>query len=449
MSTLFDDFEKTSPVAWKQKIQVDLKGDDYNETLLWKSEDGIVIKPFYTEEDRTYQNILLPKNGFSICQSIFVGDEKIANALAKSAIKKGATAIQFVANKKFDFKILLQKIDIKRVTFYFKFNFLSYPFTQSLSAYVNSKKTYYQLDIFGNLAKSGNWYVNEKLDTAEFKKITELDINAIGIDAALYQNAGANRVQQLAYAIAQTNEYVETFGKDCISKLHFQFAVGSNYFLEIGKLRAFRLLLDSLVTKHGVKNFTAHIFCVPTKRNKTIYDYNVNMLRTTSECMSAILGGSDTISNLSYDTVFNKSNEFGERISRNQLLVLQQESYLAECQEIANGSYFIESITNQLAEKALEVFKQIEKSGGYLQQLKSGSIQSKINESAKKEEIAFLNKDLVLLGTNKLINKNDVMKDTVQLYPFVKSNKTKTLLPPIIEKRLAENIEQERLNNEK
>ena len=172
------------------------------------------------------------------------------------------------------------------------------------------------------------------------------------------------------------------------------------------------------------------------------------MLRTTSECMSAILGGTKTIANSSYDAIFHQPNEFGERISRNQLLILQQESELSEAQNIADGTYYIETTTQQLAQKALEIFKQIEKGGGFLKQLKEGVIQRKIKESADKEQQLFDSGKLVLLGTNKIQNENDKMKNDLEVSPFLKARNEKTLIQPIIQKRLAEKLEQDRLKNE-
>ena len=172
------------------------------------------------------------------------------------------------------------------------------------------------------------------------------------------------------------------------------------------------------------------------------------MLRTTTEYMSAILGGSNTVSSISYDAMYHKSNEFGERIARNQLLILQQESYLQEAQNFADGTYYIESITHQLAEKALSLFKQIEKGGGFLKQLKAGIIQKKIAESVAKEEEDFHAKKIILLGTNMQPNKNDIMKNELDLYPFIKQRNIKTLIVPINRKRLSEIIEKERLEKE-
>ena len=444
---LFDEFEPVSAATWKQKIQVDLKGADYNKTLLSQTDEGITIKPFYTKEDRSNTNIALPKSGFNICQTIFIDDEKIANSLALDALKRGANTIQFKATKTFNPKPLLKGFPGKTIL-YFKLSFLDADFINQLSEFCDDNNTYIQTDIIGNLAETGNWFTNLNDDHKKLEAIAKNAKNCITVSADLYQNAGANCTQQLAYALAHANEYLNHLGKDATSKINFRFAVGSNYFFEIAKLRAFRILWSALLNEYDAANQTAHIFTQPSLRNKTLYDYNVNMLRTTSECMSAILGGSNTISNVSYDEIYHKSNEFGERISRNQLLILQQESYFKEAQSFANDAYYIDSITNQLAEKALDVFKNIEKAGGFLKQLKEGTIQRKINENAAKEEENFSTNKTVLLGTNLQINADDKMKHDLELYPFVKQRNIKTLITPIVRKRLSETVEKERLNNE-
>jgi len=269
---------------------------------------------------------------------------------------------------------------------------------------------------------------------------------------SLYQNAGANIVQQLAYGLAHVNEYLNHFNNEDLSQNSnitptFKVACGTNYFFEISKLRALRKLYAVLAKEYGIKN-TCHIIAMPSKRNKTLYDYNVNMLRTTTECMSAILGGADTIYNLPYDVLYHKNNEFAERISRNQLLILKAESHFDTVSNPADGTYYIEILTNELAEKALQLFKEIEASGGFLKQLKEGIIQKKIDDSAQKEQKQFDAKELVLVGTNNFINSMDAMKEQLELFPFLKVKSRKTLIKPIIERRLSETIEQERLNNE-
>lgn len=443
---LFKDFDPVSPAAWKQKIQVDLKGADYNETLLWKTDEGIVVKPFYTKEDRINQEVSLPNSEFNICQSIFVDDEKIANKLAIDALERGANAIQFIANKKFDCDVLVT--NLTSCVVYFQLNFLYPAFIKRIKESLSSFEVYFQIDPIGHLAETGNWFSNLKNDFESLDKIVAEIPNSLSINISLYQNAGATIVQQLAYGLAHANEYLNKYNKKLEGNLQLTLSVGGNYFFEIAKIRAFRILFATLTEEYGFSNTTVHVFTKPSVRNKTIYDYNVNMLRTTSECMSAVLGSSNTVSNISYDCVYHKSNEFGERISRNQLLILKNEANFIRAQEIPEGSYYIESIANQLAEKALEIFKQIEKGGGFLAQLKSGIIQRKIKESADREQEKFEKNILTLVGTNKSPNPKDRMKDDLELHPFVKQNKIKTLVPPIIQRRLSQEYEKLRLDKE-
>ena len=253
-------------------------------------------------------------------------------------------------------------------------------------------------------------------------------------------------VQQIAYSLAHANEYfnrITTINQTIV----FEISVGSNYFFEIAKLRALRLLFN-LIAKEYNHNLDCHLLVSPSKRNKTIYDFNVNMLRTTTECMSAILGGADAVANLPYDALYHKDNEFGDRMARNQLLILKHESCFDKVDNPADGSYYIETLTNQLSEKALILFKEIEANGGFLKQLNEGVIKKKIQESANKEQELFDAGKEILLGTNKYPNKKDRMKEELELFPFVKIKPRKTLITPIIEKRLAEKLEQERLKEE-
>lgn len=448
-SYLFSEFETVSEKAWKQKINVDLKGLDYNETLLWKTNEGITVKPFYTKDDQTHQKTNRSNDDFNICESIFIDNEIIANKLAIDSLKRGANAIEFKADADFDYKEVLNDLHKFSAYFYFNFTFLDINFISEISDFLKNDKVYFNIDIIGNLAQTGNWFSNLNKDHQELEElVNKVSKPVIAVNASLYQNAGATNTQQLAYALAHANEYLNHFGADIADKIHFNFSIGSNYFFEIAKLRAFRILWNSLLNEYGVTNNQAHIFTQPSLRNKTLYDYNVNMLRTTSECMSAVLGGANTVSNVSYDEIFHKSNEFGERISRNQLLILKEESGFENAHDFADGSYYIEAITKELAENALEIFKQIEQGGGFLKQLKEGVIQRKISESAEKEQLLFNKNEIVLLGTNKIQNEKDQMKNDLELFPFVKQRHQKTLIQPIIQRRLAEKLEQERLENE-
>uniref|UniRef100_UPI0030DDB438 methylmalonyl-CoA mutase family protein n=1 Tax=uncultured Salegentibacter sp. TaxID=259320 RepID=UPI0030DDB438 len=256
---------------------------------------------------------------------------------------------------------------------------------------------------------------------------------------------------QLAYALAHVNEYLNHFQENPNFEQfqpQFLIASGPNYFFEIAKIKALRWLYATLASEYSIPE-TCHILAQSTKRNKTLYDFNVNLLRTTTESMSAVLGGADTVYNMPYDAIYHKNNEFGDRIARNQLLVMKHEAYLDKVANAAEGAYYIESLTKQFAEMALDIFKEIEKGGGFLKQLKEGVIQRKIKESAKKEQEQFDSGELVLIGTNKFENPQDKMKDELELYPFLKQNPRKTLIEPILERRLSEQIEQERIKQEK
>ena len=457
--SLFNDFEAVSSKAWKQKIQVDLKGADYNDTLIWKTNEGINVKPFYhADEFETLPEVSKSKaTAWKISQAIDVTDAKISNLKALDVITRGAEHILFnLHSENISVEDLFQNIDLTKVSIDVKCDFMSEVFIKNLRNITRStadeSQLNIQIDIIGNLAKTGNWHTNLKEDHTKLDAIVK-NTNQLSIDLDLYQNAGATIVQQLAYGLAHANEYINHLDSVITSEakqsfqVTFNIAVGSNYFFEIAKIRALRQLWSTLAPEYGV-NPNCRIVATPSKRNKTIYDYNVNMLRTTTECMSAILGGSDVICNLPYDALFHKPNEFGERIARNQLLVLKHESYFDKVNNPADGTYYIESLTKQLAEKALNLFKDIEANGGFLSQLKEGTIQRKIKESAAKEQADFDTEKVVLLGTNKHPNVADKMKNDLEFSPFLKIDKRKTLIEPIIEKRLSEKLEIKRLNNE-
>ena len=173
------------------------------------------------------------------------------------------------------------------------------------------------------------------------------------------------------------------------------------------------------------------------------------MLRTTTQCMSAILGGANAIANLPYDLLFHKERQFGERIARNQLLIMKNEAYLNKVANPVDGAYYIESLTEQFASAALELFKDIENNGGFLQLLQEGSIQQQIRESAAKEQELFDKGELILVGTNKFANLQERMLQELEVDPFTTETTSETLLEPIVEKRLSEKMEQERLQKER
>ncbi|UPT70337.1 MAG: methylmalonyl-CoA mutase subunit beta [Flavobacterium sp. JAD_PAG50586_2] len=468
---LFEEFEPVSSKQWKQQIQYELKGADYNDTLVWESLEGIKVRPFYHNDEiavkHTFEQNAAP---FAIVQNIFVHDVALSNKRALDTLNRGAESIRFtLVSETVSIEDLMQNLPLENVSYFFYLTFLSIDCVNRITDFANKNNANFiiQLDPIGQLAKDGNWFEsldkdfeklnliakNSPLEGFDIKRrmssghsVTGGVVSFLNISGTIYQNAGANMVQQLAYTLAHVNEYFNRI-KSISQPITIEVSVGTNYFFEIAKLRALRLLFNTLAKEYN-HNLDCHIIATPTKRNKTLYDYNVNMLRTTTECMSAILGGANSISNLPYDSLYHKDNEFGDRIARNQLLVLKHESYFDKVSNASDGAYYIETLTEQLAEKALLLFKEIEEKGGFITQLIEGNIQKKISESAAKEQELFDNGKEILLGTNKYPNKNDKIKHDLELYPFVKQNPRKTLIVPIIEKRLAEKMEHERLNTE-
>jgi len=453
----YQEFDAVAAKQWKQNIQSGLNGADYNSALLTQTNEGVNINPFYHQDQTQYLEVEMPKTPTKICQAIFVDAIEKTKSLVNKALKGGATALVFEADKAFNVDELFSNNNIPtNISLYFKLHFLSETFSSSLIKNTAAHAVFLNADIIGNLANSGNWFSTKEHDfkyLAKHLKNAPKNVSILSVDAGLYQNAGANCVQQVAYALAHLNEYFNAFADGILplpvnNKIQINLAVGGNYFFEIAKLRAFRYLFD-LINKEYQFNFTPELVVSPSMRNKSIYDYNVNMLRTTTECMSAILGGANAVSNLAYDHIYHKSNEFGERIARNQLLILKEESYFKASQNVVEGTYYVETLTVQIAEKALQLFKEIEQKGGFVNQLFSGIIQRKIKENAQKEQVQFNEGSMQFIGVNKHPNPQDLMKDNLQLYPFLKIKARKTLVQPIIANRLAETLEQERLAKER
>lgn len=450
----FDEFDSQSSKAWKQRIQYELDGADFNTNLVWNSLEGIDVKPFY-HADSSEQTLPIPHQSdeWKIGEYIYVQNVKSANKKALECLSKGTESIYFILPKaSICIDELLNGIVDSAVRIYLELNFSAADFLTEIDTKIfKSHSTIFLIsDSIGHLCKSGNWYKNkfkDFSDTLGLCSATEGVKSVFSVDIAQYQNAGAAIVQQLAYGLAHAHEYLIEFKNVMPEEVVFKVAVGGNYFFEIAKLQALRWLWNSLIKDYDLST-RCHIIAEPSKRNKTIYEYNVNMLRTMTEIMSAALGSSDTIINLPYDVLYHKDNEFGRRISRNQLLILKHESKFSAVTNPTMGAYYIEDLTNQFAEKALALFKDIEKQGGFLKQLIDGTIQKKIKEYAKKEQDSFDNNNQELVGIHIQQNTNEKIKEQLELYPFVKHQPRKTLIEPIIGKRIAESIEKKRLGNE-
>lgn len=451
---LFQDFPSISAKEWKQKIQMDLKGADYNDNLVHSYADGIDTKPFYHSDDMQQHCKTKHPKTWAICEKIYLASETAAAKHIQHVLARGAESLWLtVPSKTTDLKKVLENIPLEETPIFLNFEFLDEAYLNELGKFLQGKAHHIQfgIDPIGQLTQSGNWFDNQTNDlacVARFLEANPTEQALLSIDARIYQNAGASITQQIAYAIAHAHEYLHVFTPQSkLNKLTFTMAIGGNYFFEIAKLRALRTVYATIAKAYQLPE-EINIITQPSRRNKTLYDYNVNLLRTTTENMSAILGGANQVCPMAYDEIFHKQNEFGNRIARNQLLILKEESYFDRKTNFAEGSYYLETLTEQFSEKALQIFKDIEKGRGLLQQLKEGTIQRKIKESADKEEAMFDQAETPLVGTNKYINPEDRMKNDLELYPFVKQKPRKTLISPLIAKRLAEKVEQQRLENE-
>ena len=202
----------------------------------------------------------------------------------------------------------------------------------------------------------------------------------------------------------------------------------------------------NLVSSEYGNAIPCEIIAQPSKRNMTLFDFNLNMLRSSTAAMAAIIGGANVVNNLPYDEVFNPSNDFGNRIARNQLLILKHESYFDKLENPAKGTYFIEQLVNDLSENILEIFKDIEHLGGFIKCLETGYVQERILVSEQEEQKAFDEGSRILVGTNKYQNLSEVPIADLLLKSI---NQTSTSIRPILEKRLSEQNELKRIEDGK
>ncbi|MGB3774453.1 MAG: methylmalonyl-CoA mutase family protein, partial [Leeuwenhoekiella sp.] len=258
--SLFSEFEPVSAKAFKQKIQVDLKGDDYNDSVVWHSPEGIDIRPFYHREDFN-KDVKIPgqPKHWHIAEEIYILDSKVSAKTANDAVSKGAEALFFKTEKPFKATDLLSDIEDKSVALYFNLSFLDVDFCRQILkiSKEEDRNIFLNIDIIGNIARTGNWFQSLEQDFKQVSQIIEnkitKNINFISIDGGLYQNAGGTIVQELAYSLAHANEYLNAFGANLVGqKLTFQMAIGGNYFFEIAKIRALRLLYATLAKEYNL-----------------------------------------------------------------------------------------------------------------------------------------------------------------------------------------------------
>ena len=456
MEKILDEFIKIDSKLWNKKIKDDLIKLGHSSIPSYNSKENIKIKPFYTSEDlnNLKNSDSNYPNSWAICQNITADNSSDANIKALELINKGAESINFIIqNDSILCNDLLKNIDIEKTELFFKIKFHSNSYLKSLNDIIKSSSTSFNIsyDPIGSLVKTGSWEssMNEDLDKLNKNiNILEKFNNVIIVNSGLYQNSGANIFEEIAFTLSHANEYLNHLNGKCANKIAFNISMGSNYFFEIAKLKALRLLWSTITKEYNNEINFPHIIAKPSKRNKTIYDYNNNILRTTTECMSAILGGANTISNITYDSIFNNKNEYSDKIALNQLLIIKHETYIDKVKNAADGSYYINSLTNTIAEESLRIFKDIENNGGFISALEKNIIQKRIDKSHRIEQELFNNNKEKLLGINIFTDIDQKIKSEINKPIFTKSNTRKTKIKPISEIRLAEEIELSRIKNE-
>ncbi len=427
-----------------EKITADLKGADFEKKLVWKTNEGFKVKPFYRQEDLEglktteglpgqfpyVRGIKKDDNTWLVRQDIQVECPKEANAKALDILNKGIDSLGFKVNAK-DLnaeyiETLLNGICAECVELNFStcqghtvelakllveyFQKQGYDLTQ-LQGSVN-------YDPMGKMMAKGK-------DLSNFAAIAKelVDVLAplpkyrcICVNAVELNNAGSYISQELGYALAWGNEYLNKLieagvpATSAAKRIKFNFGISSNYFLEIAKFRAGRMLWANIVNEYKPEcecacKMIAH--AETSTFNLTLFDAHVNLLRTQTETMSAALAGVNSITVTPFDKTYKTPDDFSERIARNQQLLLKEECHFNKVVDPAAGSYFIENLTVSIAKQAWDLFLNVEEEGGMLEAVKAGKVQEAVNASNKARHDAVSKRKEVLLGTNQFPNFNE------------------------------------------
>lgn len=453
---LFNEFPPVGTEQWEEVIQRDLKGADYEKKLVWKTLEGFKIQPYYRQEDLTGKEYLNTKPGefpftrgkniddneWEIRQDIAVDELKAANEYALFILDRGVTSLGFNVkckkgnckiHSKSDLEILLKDIHIDCIGLYFNSGHNSPDVLNMLSEYVREKgidKTRITgavcYDPLGYLSVKGAWGINENSDFDAVKSLIEFtkenlpNYRSLAVNGQHFNNAGASAVQELAFTLSMTTEYLTKLTdkglavEDIAKRLQVNLGVGTNYFMEVAKVRAARFLFAKLFEAYNSDYKKILINSFTSGWHDTIYDPYVNVLRTTTEAMSAVTGGTNAMVVRPFDKSFKKQNKFSDRLARNIQIILKEESYFDKIVDPASGSYYIENITDSLITEAWKLFLEIDAKGGYLQALKEDIIQSYLEETANKRLMNIATRKEILLGTNQYPNNGETAKSAIE-----------------------------------
>ncbi|MDF1574576.1 MAG: methylmalonyl-CoA mutase family protein [Bacteroidales bacterium] len=430
---LYTEFPEITTTLWKEKIKADLKGADYQKSLVWNSDEGIPVNPFYRQEDIKDLDYLegigklkYPSeaaNGWLICQQLSPGKKlRETNERIKAALKGGVQAVRLQLGeiRMADVNTLQELFDgisLHETELHFGGCLSADALYTALCKLATHKgvkaselKGCLGADPLGKMAETG-------IPVASFENLVKLvkrvketspGMKVIEVHGSLIQNASTDLVEELAFSLAMASDYMAILTEKGIDPLTVQEALllylasGPNYFMEIAKLRAARILWAKIAEAYGVATSRARIriHSVSSQWNMTLYDPHVNMLRGTAEAMSSILGGADLVNVLPYDYPNGKGSEFSDRLARNVQIILREEAYFDRVADPASGSYYLESLTDSLAEKAWDLFCEVESRGGFRLAFEAGWIQEKVESSRKKKTDRASSGKGRILGTN-------------------------------------------------
>jgi methylmalonyl-CoA mutase len=486
---LFAQFHPVSTKEWMDKLAYDLKGDHFDQKLVWKTNEGLEVKPFYRSEDTDKLSYISSQPGifpflrgrrksgnkWLVRQNIDVEDYETSNNKALDVLMKGADSLGFTIKdpdsiSEKNISKLLQDIHFEAAEVNFLSNGKAKELIGFLAATLENKgldlsliRGSVEADPLGRLLFNGNICipVESGLDyLGSLVKDASIlpNFRAIRINGTNFTNAGTDIVKELAFTLSMANEYMVQLMERNItsdlaaSKICFCFGTGSNYFLEIAKLRAARLLWSAIVSAYEPQkeeSFIMEIHCITSRWNKTLFDPYVNLLRTQTEAMSAVLGGADSVTVEPFDIIFRQPDDFSERIARNQQLLLKEEAYFDKTADPAGGSYYIENLTSEIAQLSWKLFIEIEELGGFLPAMKKGFIQKMIKGSVDKRKVDIFQKKEILLGTNKYPDLNEKIPANVdynRLFPPQVENK-EYIVEPVKLSRGAEELDKSRISS--
>ncbi len=439
---LFSEFGPVAKEQWIERVNVDLKGADFDKKLVWKNLSKINIQPFYNTEDKLEFVTNTGENSQALInyRNIIVESAEIANAQAQKAIKEGINGLLFTIEEHVLVDKLLSNINLNNVTVSFILkqndsNFARdfFDFAEQNLKDTKSLKGYFDLQLISQYVTKGS-IDNAQLDTlCNIVKLGKSypNFKTITVSGANYLDAGANQVQEVAYSLNSLVYVIEQcLDRDIhietiFNNLHIQLAIGSEYFVEIGKFRAFNSLLNTLAKEYGVP--VKHMLTGKTSVwSKSITDAHTNLLRATTEAMSAILGNVDGVLIDAYDKEFKNPSDFSSRIAGNITTILKEESYFGKVSNPVDGSYYIEDVSTKIAEKALELFKAIEEQGGFYEAFENEIIQQQIAEIRQEKIKLISQRRLPMVGVNKYPNLMETVPSEILSSGAVENSKLLT-----------------------